>query len=93
MANYTKKEIRFLSNWEKTRLNKKRFVVLFGGVVFGFIAGLISYFLNILLKVELFNIKHLGIRLVIFFLLGMLYGMFMFRINENKYAFLKKREQ
>ena len=93
MATYTNKEIRFLTNWEKLRINKLRFVILIGGVLSGFTAGLVSYFLNILLKVELFNLIHLGIRLVIFFLLGLLYGMFLFRINENKYAFLKKREE
>ena len=90
---YTNKEQRFITRWERQRKNKLKFCIIYGGLGFGVTLSVITEIFDLTADSAPFNLLKLVFRILIFFLVGLFYGRYqLYRTNESRYIELLNEE-
>lgn len=74
-----------MKKWEKTRTKKWSFILSFGVLCWGIPVGLLIYLIDISFDLSRIQLSYLVARLIVFMILGLIFGFFHFQMNDRRY--------
>ena len=85
----SKRELENFRKWKENPTPKMKFILLYGSLTWGIPAGVIAYFITISLNGEAFDIAQMLLKTIIFMIVGVLFGNFMYKGKLKRFEELK----
>ncbi len=85
----TEREIENFRKWKDNPTPKWKFIVIYGSLLWGTIAGSLAYFITLSMSGGAFDLAQFITRVIVFMIVGLLFGYFMYRGKIKRFEQIK----